>query len=442
MNKSWDFWIDRGGTFTDIAGRDGAGRLHAVKLLSENPQAYRDAAAAGIRLLLQIDERAPVTHKQVRSIRMGTTVATNALLERKGARTALVTTRGFRDALEIGNQARADIFALQIVKPDLLYERLIEIDERVNAGGSVVQRLDEDAIGEAYAQLRAEGFVALAIVFMHAWRNPQHELRAAELARAAGFTQVSVSHQASPLIKFTGRGDTCVADAYLTPVLKGYVEQFQRELAAGGRVPLPRILFMMSSGGLTQADQFQGKDAVLSGPAGGVVAMVRTAMRARYKRIIGFDMGGTSTDVSHFSGAFERSFDTQVAGVRLRAPVMDIHTVAAGGGSILHFDGARFRVGPDSAGAMPGPLCYRNGGPPTVTDANVMVGKLHPQFFPRIFGPQRDQVFDQEGVKEQFNQWAQELSDGRPGAAIADGFIQIAVANMAEAIKKISLARG
>lgn len=443
VGRKWEFWIDRGGTFTDVIGRDPAGRLRVCKLLSENPAAYGDAALAGIRQLLDVPEGASIPPGLVGAVKMGTTVATNALLERKGEPTALITTRGFRDALEIGNQARPQIFAREIIKPEQLHAQVVEVDERLRADGVVEQALDEAEIARELAILRAAGVRSLAIVFMHAWRYPAHEQQAAAIARAMGFEQISVSHEASPLIKFIGRGDTCVADAYLTPVLRRYVERVTSELAAGetGR-GASRVMFMMSSGGLTAATRFQSKDAILSGPAGGVVAMARTAKSAGFERVIGFDMGGTSTDVAHFAGQFERVFDTQVAGVRLRAPMMQIHTVAAGGGSILHYDGARLRVGPQSAGALPGPLCYRNGGPLTVTDANVMTGKLHPGFFPKVFGPDRNAPLDDASVHAAFDALASRLGEGRHGAAVADGFIQIAVANMAEAIKKISVARG
>lgn len=385
---SWDFWVDRGGTFTDVIGRDPHGTLHARKVLSENPEAYRDAAVQGIRLHLGLKPGEAIPAGRIGEVRMGTTVATNALLERKGERLALVTTRGFRDALRIGYQERKNIFATEIIKAEALYDRVVEVNERVLADGTVETAFDEVQARAALKALKDEGYDALAIVFMHAYKFPAHEAAMAAIAREMGFTQVSVSHEVSPLIKLVGRGDTTVIDAYLSPVLRRYVAQVSAELdiARTGA----RVMFMMSSGGLTAADMFQGKDAILSGPAGGVVGLARTGEEAGFPNVIGFDMGGTSTDVAHFDGEYERAFETEVAGVRVRAPMMLIHTVAAGGGSILHFDAGRFRVGPDSAGANPGPACYRNGGPLAVTDANVMVGKLLPEFFPPIFGPDQN----------------------------------------------------
>ncbi|HEV7334838.1 MAG TPA: hydantoinase B/oxoprolinase family protein [Bosea sp. (in: a-proteobacteria)] len=436
----WDFWIDRGGTFTDVIGRDLHGKLHARKLLSENPDAYRDAAVQGIRDHLGLKAGELIPEALVGEVRMGTTVATNALLERKGDRTLLVTTKGFRDALRIGYQARPDIFAKEIIKPEQLYEAVVEVEERVLADGAVEQAPDEEAIRAALQGQYDAGFRAVAIVFMHAYRYPAHEQVAARIAREIGFPQVSVSHEVSPLIKLVGRGDTAVVDAYLSPILGRYVAQVSEELdiARTGA----RLMFMMSSGGLTAAELFQGKDAILSGPAGGVVGLAETGRSAGFDKVIGFDMGGTSTDVAHFDGEYERAFETEVAGVRMRAPMMLIHTVAAGGGSILHFDGARFRVGPDSAGANPGPAAYRRGGPLAVTDANVMVGKLIPSYFPAIFGPKQDAPLDVETVRTKFATLAAQVGDGRSPEEVADGFIQIAVANMAEAIKKISVQRG
>jgi 5-oxoprolinase (ATP-hydrolysing) len=437
--RPWDFWIDRGGTFTDVIGRDPRGRLHVRKLLSESP-AYSDAAVAAIRDLLGLEEGAPIPAGAIGAVKMGTTVATNALLERKGERTLLVTTRGFRDALEIGYQARPKIFARQVVKPEQLYAEVLEIDERILADGALEKALDLDATRRALETAKARGYDSLAIVFMHAYRYPDHEKKVAALARAMGFAQVSVSHECSPLIKLVGRGDTTVVDAYLSPILARYVERVSQELdvARSGA----RVMFMMSSGGLTAAELFAGKDAILSGPAGGVVAMAETGRSAGYKRVIGFDMGGTSTDVAHFDGEYEREFETEVAGVRMRAPMMKIHTVAAGGGSILHYDGARMRVGPDSAGANPGPKCYRRGGPLALTDANLMTGKLIPDLFPNIFGPERNQPLDLGGVADAFSGLAAEIGGGRKPEEVADGFIAIGVAKMAEAIKKISVARG
>ncbi|HWX72039.1 MAG TPA: hydantoinase B/oxoprolinase family protein, partial [Xanthobacteraceae bacterium] len=476
-SRRWEFWIDRGGTFTDVIGRRPDDRLVAHKLLSENPEAYRDAAVAGIRHLLGLGPGEPIPADRLGAVKMGTTVATNALLERKGERTLLVITRGFRDALRIGYQARPKIFARHIVKPDMLYERVVEVDERVRADGTVERELDLDAARSALVQARHDGIDAVAVVFMHAYRHSDHERRVAALARDLGFPQVSASHEVSPLIKLVGRGDTTVVDSYLSPILRRYVAQIAEELVpsplvgegmAGGPearrrsstlaqdLPTPtpdpspqgegenhpRLMFMMSSGGLTAAELFRGKDAILSGPAAGVVGMAETGREAGFARLIGFDMGGTSTDVSHFAGAYERAFETEVAGVRMRAPMMLIHTVAAGGGSILHFDGARFRVGPDSAGANPGPKCYRRGGPLAVTDANVMVGKLIPDFFPKIFGPRQEEPLDADAVREGFAALAERIGDGRTGEEVADGFIRIAVENMANAIKKISVQRG
>ncbi len=440
MTTHWDFWIDRGGTFTDVIGRDGDGRLHARKLLSENPQAYRDAAVAGIRDLLGLRAGESIPPGRIGEVRMGTTVATNALLERKGERTLLVTTKGFRDALRIGYQARSHIFAKAIIKPDALYDRVIEADERILADGAVEKPIDLESLRADLAAAREAGFDSIAIVFMHAFRYPAHEQQAAALARDIGFSQISVSHEVSPLIKLVGRGDTTTVDAYLTPILSRYVAQVAEELdvARSGA----RLMFMMSSGGLVAADRFRGKDAILSGPAGGVVGMVATGRAAGFEKVIGFDMGGTSTDVAHFDGDYERSFETEVAGVRMRAPMMSIHTVAAGGGSILQFDGARLRVGPHSAGAVPGPRSYRRGGPLTVTDANVMVGKLMPDFFPHIFGDKHDEALDADAVRDAFAEMVKKIGDGRSVEDIADGFIQIAVASMAEAIKKISVQRG
>ncbi len=433
----WDFWIDRGGTFTDVIGRGPDGTLVAHKLLSEH-SAYGDAAVQGIRDLLGLAPTVPIPSGAIGAVKMGTTVATNALLERKGERTLLLTTTGFRDALKIGYQARPKIFAREIVKPEVLFEEVLEVHERVRADGTIEQEPNLEVVRAALAGALGRGIKAVGILFMHAYRYPEHEKRVAALAREMGFAQVSVSHEVSPLIKLVGRGDTTVVDAYLSPVLRRYVAQVAQELNDDS-VPL---MFMMSSGGLTGADLFQGKDAILSGPAGGVVGMAETGRQAGFERLIGFDMGGTSTDVSHFDGEYERTFETEVAGVRMRSPMMLIHTVAAGGGSILHFDGARFRVGPDSAGANPGPKCYRRGGPLAVTDANVMVGKLLPDFFPKIFGPGQNLPLDYDAVREAFAELAQKIGDGRDPEQVADGFIKIAVGNMANAIKKISVQRG
>jgi 5-oxoprolinase (ATP-hydrolysing) len=479
----WQFLIDRGGTFTDIVARTPDGRLLTRKLLSENPQAYEDAAIAGIADLVGMPRRRPLLADLIASVRMGTTVATNALLERKGDPVLLLVSQGFRDALEIGYQARPKIFARRIEKPSMLYTRVAEVPERVRADGSVETPLDHAATVAALRTARADGISAVAIVFMHAYAFPEHERDAAALARTAGFTQISASHEVSPLVKFVGRGDTAVVDAYLSPLLGRYVDRVAAALApnssplpsgarsarfSGARsarfsapgegfqnsvgLPLtpalsprgevPRLLFMQSSGGLTSAGLFRGKDAILSGPAGGVVGAVETARAAGFGKVIGFDMGGTSTDVCHYDGVYERSFESVVAGARVRAPMMLIHTVAAGGGSILHYDAQRFRVGPDSAGADPGPLSYRRDGPLTVTDANVMTGKLQPEFFPRIFGKLQDETLDAETVRKEFKSLARKLGDGRTAEEIADGFIKIAVDNMANAIKTISVQRG
>jgi len=436
----WQFWIDRGGTFTDIVARRPDGQLATAKLLSENPEQYPDAAVQGIRQLLGVKPGDAVPTERIDVVKMGTTVATNALLERKGERVLLVVTRGFRDALRIAYQNRPKLFEREIVLPELLHEDVVEVDERLAADGSVVAPLDEEAAREALSQARGRGFTAVAIVLMHAYRNGEHEARLAALAAGLGYTQVSVSHQVSPMIRYVARGDTTVVDAYLSPVLRRYVDQVAKAL------PGVRLQFMQSSGGLTDAQTFQGKDSVLSGPAGGIVGMAGISRAAGFDRIIGFDMGGTSTDVSHYAGEYERAFDTLVAGVRLRAPMMSIHTVAAGGGSILQFDGARLRVGPESAGANPGPACYRRGGPLTVTDANVMLGRIQPRHFPSVFGPHGDQPLDADVVRQRFAQLAREVSEatGREVSSeqLAQGFLDIAVANMANAIKRISVQRG
>ncbi|MDR6633033.1 5-oxoprolinase (ATP-hydrolyzing) [Phyllobacterium sp. 1468] len=443
MSDKWDFWIDRGGTFTDVIARDPEGTIRAHKLLSENPEAYRDAAIQGIRDLLGVKKDDPIPSQRIGEVKMGTTVATNALLERKGDRTALVITKGFRDALKIAYQARPDIFAKEIILPEQLYERVIEIDERVRTDGTVEILPDAEKIRVALTDIRQAGIDAVAIVFMHAWNYPAHERTAAEIAREMGFGQVSVSHEVSPLAKLVGRGDTTVVDAYLSPILRRYVEHVARELGIEHKSDVgPRLSFMMSSGGLTAADLFQGKDAILSGPAGGVVGMVETAKLAGFDKVIGFDMGGTSTDVAHYEGEYERAFDTEVAGVRIRAPMMRIHTVAAGGGSILHYSAGRFQAGPDSAGANPGPACYRRGGQLAVTDANVMLGKLQPKYFPAIFGPGQNERLDREVVVQKFTALAAEIGEGKTPEEVAEGFITIAVENMANAVKKISVQRG
>ena len=434
--KEWDFWIDRGGTFTDVIARSPDGNLAAMKLLSENPGVYEDAAIEGIRRHLGEDEIDPAC---VGTVRMGTTVATNALLERKGDRTLLLITRGFRDALRIAYQDRPDIFAKEITLPEQLYEQVVEVEERVRPDGSVETALDPESARAALAAAKADGIDAVAIVLMHAWAAPGHEEALARIAREEGFGQISVSHEVSPLIKLVGRGDTTVVDAYLTPILSRYVDRVAKALGATPPDQAgPTLLFMMSSGGLTAADRFKGRDAILSGPAGGVVGMARTGQIAGHDKVIGFDMGGTSTDVAHFDGAFERAFETQVAGVRMRTPMVQVHTVAAGGGSILHADPGRFRVGPDSAGAHPGPACYRGGGPLTVTDANVMLGKLNPDYFPAIFGPDQNQTLDRDTVVAKFA----EIAGDKSPEEVAEGFLRIAVESMANAVKKISVQRG
>jgi 5-oxoprolinase (ATP-hydrolysing) len=444
MSGSWEFWIDRGGTFTDVIGRRPDGALITHKLLSENPEAYRDAAVHGIRHLLGLPRGEPIPSERIAAVKMGTTVATNALLERKGDRTLLLITKGFRDALRIGYQARPKIFAKQIIKPDMLYERVAEVDERVRADGTVERAVDLAGVRAELQRAKADGIEAVAIVLMHAYRYNSHEQAIVAVARELGFTQISASHEVSPLIKLVGRGDTTVVDSYLSPILRRYVARVAGDLNAEEDKPSKqtRLMFMMSSGGLTAAELFRGKDAILSGPAGGVVGMAETGRAAGFTRLIGFDMGGTSTDVSHFAGEYERAFETEVAGVRMRAPMMLIHTVAAGGGSILHFDGARFRVGPDSAGANPGPKCYRRGGPLAVTDANVMAGKLIADFFPKIFGPQQNLPLDAGAVRDAFASLTKEIGGGKSSEQVADGFIKIAVENMANAIKKISVQRG
>lgn len=440
MNANWRFWIDRGGTFTDIVARAPDGALRTGKLLSVNPEQYADAAVEGVRRMLGAAP-GPLAAGLVDEVRMGTTVATNALLERKGEPTVLAITAGFGDALRIGWQARPDLFARHIRLNDQLYDRVVEIDERLTADGAVDRPLDEAKARADLKAAHAAGFRAVAIVLVHGWRFINHERRLAEIAREVGFSQVSVSHEVGALIKLIGRGDTTVADAYLSPILRAYVERVGADL--GAATPLQ---FMQSSGGLTAADAFRGKDAILSGPAGGVVAMAETARAAGFDRVIGFDMGGTSTDVSHFAGDYERTSDAVVAGVRLRAPMLSIHTVAAGGGSICRFDGGRLRVGPESAGASPGPAAYRRGGPLTVTDCNVMMGKLSPDFFPAVFGPNADQPLDAEAVRAKFEAMAAEVeaATGRPvtPGELAEGFVTIAVQNMAEAIRSISIQRG
>lgn len=443
MSAKWQFWIDRGGTFTDIVARHPDGHLLTHKLLSENPARYRDAAVAGIRALLQITDDAPIPAGLIDAVRMGTTVATNALLERAGERTLLVITRGFGDALRIAYQNRPRIFDRHIVLPEQLYERTVEVDERITADGTVLRAPDLAALAEQLRAAHADGIRACAVVCLHSYRNPAHEKAIGALAEQVGFTQISLSGEVSPLPKLVPRGDTAVVDAYLSPVLRRYVAQVADQLSG------VRLMFMQSNGGLAAADHFRGKDAILSGPAGGIVGMVRMSALAGFDSVIGFDMGGTSTDVSHYSaasGGYERVFTTEVAGVRLRAPMLHIHTVAAGGGSILHFDGSRYRVGPESAGADPGPACYRRGGPLTVTDANVMLGRIQPAHFPSVFGPAGDQPLDATAVRRSFAELAAEIcsatGDDRAPEQVAEGFLRIAVANMANAVKKISVQKG
>ncbi|WP_330284225.1 hydantoinase B/oxoprolinase family protein [Streptomyces sp. NBC_00588] len=430
----WQFWVDRGGTFTDIVARHPDGRLLTHKLLSENPARYSDAAVTGVRELLDGSE------DPIEAVRMGTTVATNALLERKGERTVLVVTRGFRDALRIAYQNRPHIFARRIDLPELLHERVVEVDERIAADGSVLRAPDLDALAGPLQEAYDDGIRAVAVVCMHSHLHPAHEQAVGELAARLGFPQISLSSEVSPLMKFVPRGDTAVVDAYLSPVLRRYVQRVADELQG------VRLMFMQSNGGLAEAGQFRGKDATLSGPAGGIVGMARMSQLAGFDRVIGFDMGGTSTDVSHFAGEYERVFSTQIAGVRLRAPMLDIHTVAAGGGSVLHFDGSRYRVGPDSAGADPGPACYRGGGPLAVTDANVMLGRIQPAHFPKVFGPEGDQPLDADLVRERFTALAREIrsrtGDDRTPEQVAEGYLQIAVANIANAVKRISVQKG
>ncbi len=438
---TWQFWIDRGGTFTDIVAKAPDGRLITHKLLSENPERYQDAAIAGIRAILNLKPGAALP-SNVAAIKMGTTVATNALLERKGEAVVLAVTKGFKDALRIAYQNRPKIFARRIDLPRLLHRDVIEIDERVDAGGQILKPLD---LAKAHADFKlayAKGYRSIAILLMHGFRYQAHEQALKQLSLQIGFTQISVSHEVSPLMKLVSRGDTTVVDAYLSPILRRYVDQVAGEI--GNKTT--RLMFMQSNGGLTDSATFQGKDSILSGPAGGIVGAVETAKQAGFTQIIGFDMGGTSTDVSHFNGEFERSYEAQVAGVRMRAPMMLIHTVAAGGGSILHFDGSRYRVGPNSAGANPGPASYRRGGPLTVTDCNVMMGRLHPDYFPKVFGPSGDQALDREMVHKKFAELAVDIAQATgktsKSEVVAEGFLDIAIANMANAIKEVSIQRG
>jgi 5-oxoprolinase (ATP-hydrolysing) len=437
----WQFWVDRGGTFTDIVAKTPEGKLRTHKLLSENPEVYADAAVHGIRELLGLGANDPIPRGRIGAVKMGTTVATNALLERKGERTLLLITKGMRDLLRIGFQNRPKLFDLNIELPELLYEDVIEVEERISADGDVIFPLDTKETRAALSRAYGQGYRSVAVALMHSYRFSDHEKQIGDMARQTGFNQVSLSHEASPLIKLVSRGDTAVVDAYLSPILRRYVSQVADALDAGNG-GCERLMFMRSNGGLTDASLFEGRDAILSGPAGGVVGMVSTATEHGFDKLIGFDMGGTSTDVCHYAGDFERSFETEVAGVRMRAPMMSIHTVAAGGGSILSFRDGRMQVGPESAGANPGPAAYRRGGPLTVTDCNVLLGKLQPYLFPPVFGPNADQPLDVDVVREKFEAMAVEIGNGLSVEEIAEGFLRIAVENMANAIKKISVQRG
>ena len=444
-NTKWQFWIDRGGTFTDIIGQSPTGKITTHKLLSENARQYPDAAIQGIRDLLSLKESQVIPIDQIDSIKMGTTVATNALLERKGEDTLLAITSGFADVLRIGYQQRPKLFSLDIKLPDMLYSKIVEIEERVDVNGEILTKLDTFKAEKLLKNAFDEGYKSIAIVLLHGYRYQDHEKKLSLIAKNIGFKQISVSHKVSPLMKIIPRGDTTVVDAYLSPILRRYVVQVKNALGSV-KQESGKLMFMQSNGGLTDANYFQGKDAILSGPAGGVVGMVKTGEKIGLKKLIGFDMGGTSTDVCHYNGEYERTLETEVAGVRLRSPMMLINTVAAGGGSILHFDGSRYRVGPDSAGASPGPACYRNGGPLTVTDCNVMIGKLSPDFFPKVFGPNADQKLDSAVVFKKFKALAKEISlasnKETSSEEVAEGFLSIAVESMANAIKKISVQRG
>ncbi|BAU63016.1 5-oxoprolinase (ATP-hydrolyzing) [Stanieria sp. NIES-3757] len=440
--QGWQFWIDRGGTFTDIVAKTPQGNIILHKLLSENPEQYTDAPIQGIRDVMGITQDAPIPTAEIEVIKMGTTVATNALLERKGDRVVLAITKGFKDALRIGYQNRPDIFALEIILPEMLYETVVEVEERYDAQGNELIPVNTSSVRKDLQAAYDAGIKSCAIVLMHSYRYPQHELIVGAIAQEIGFTQISISHQVSPLIKLISRGDTTVVDAYLSPILRRYVEQIASQLMTNDQKLTTKLMFMQSNGGLVDANLFQGKDSILSGPAGGIVGAVKTCQMAGFNKIIGFDMGGTSTDVSHFAGEYERSFETEVAGVRLRSPMMSIYTVAAGGGSILQFDGSRYRVGPQSAGANPGPASYGRGGPLTVTDCNVVIGKLQPKFFPKVFGKNANSPLDLEIVKQKFQQLVKQIGDHRTPEQIASGFLTIAVDNMANAIKKISLQKG
>ena len=438
--QRWQFYIDRGGTFTDLVAKTPDNKIVVYKLLSENPEQYRDAPVRGIRDLMGIAADEPIPTEQIEVVKMGTTVATNALLERKGDRVVLLITKGFKDALRIGYQNRPDIFARQIILPTMLYETVVEIDARYDARGNELKPINIERVKKDLQAVYREGIRGCAIALMHGYRYPKHELEVARVAREVGFTQISVSHQVSPLMKLVSRGDTTVVDAYLTPILRRYIDRITTQL------PNTQLMFMKSDGGLVDADNFQGKDSILSGPAGGIVGAVKTSQRAGFKRIVTFDMGGTSTDVAHYAGEYERELESEMAGARMRVPVLAIHTIAAGGGSILRFDGLSYRVGPESAGSNPGPACYRRGGKLTVTDANVMLGKIQPQYFPAVFGKEGNLPLDRQVVLTEFERLTATINTSTGNnftpAQVASGFMAIAVANMANAIKKISLQRG
>ncbi len=438
--QRWQFYIDRGGTFTDIVGKTPQNKIIVHKLLSENPEQYQDAPIQGIRDLMGIAPNQPIPTAQIEVVKMGTTVATNALLERKGDRVVLLINRGFKDALRIGYQNRPDIFAREIILPSMLYETVVEIDARYDAQGNELQPVDTHQVRQDLRAVYETGISSCAIVLLHGYRYTNHELQVAQIAESVGFTQISISHRVSPLIKLVSRGDTTVVDAYLTPILRRYIDRITHQL------PDTPLMFMKSDGGLANGDNFQGKDSILSGPAGGIVGAVQTSQKAGFNRIVTFDMGGTSTDVAHYAGEYERELDSEIAGARMRVPVLAIHTIAAGGGSILTFDGLSYRVGPESGGSNPGPACYRRGGELTVTDANVMLGKIQPQYFPAVFGQDGNQSLDREIVKSKFQQLTAKITattgNHLTPEQVASGFMAIAVANMANALKKISLQRG
>ncbi|WND03900.1 hydantoinase B/oxoprolinase family protein [Temperatibacter marinus] len=445
MSNKWQFWIDRGGTFTDIVAKAPDGHIQTRKLLSENPEAYEDAALHGIRSFLGLDPKAPIPSEEIDAVKMGTTVATNALLEKKGDPVVLLVTKGYRDILDIGYQARPDTFALEIKKPALLYQKVIEVEERILSEGRIETPLNEEAIHADLVAAYSEGYRSIAVALMHAYKYPAHEQAIAAIARRVGYTQISISRDVSPLTKIVARGQTTVVDAYLTPILRRYVDKISAALdktASAKEKPSQNVLFMQSSGGLTAADRFRGRDAILSGPAGGIIGAVKTAELAGFDKVIGFDMGGTSTDVFHYAGSFEKTYETEVAGVQMRVPMMYIHTVAAGGGSLLTYQDNRFQVGPHSAGANPGPVCYRRKGKLAVTDINVCLGKIMPRYFPAIFGPNQDQPLDMLAAQSAFDAISKEMNDGRSAEDVAEGFLDIAVDHMAQAIKKITISRG